>query len=133
MLDLKEICADIYTVNEFDKFFNEFKTQRAKVGVSDIDVMTLGDFLDETVFNSLRKFVEGPLTPPEGIDEEDWRDHLKDIASLSGLIVTNNNKLNNLTVNDMYDVDIDNIKAENYAYRVELMDMLNEIWEYLYV
>lgn len=133
MIDLKELCENIYTIKEFDEYFNQYKKERVEEGVSNLDVMTLGDYLDEVIFNSLRKFVDTDPVPPEGVSDEEWIDTLTDMAALAGLIVTNNNKLNSLTIDDMYTTDIDNIRAENFAYRDELMQMMNEIWEYLYV
>lgn len=133
MIDLKEICEDIYTVNEFEDMYNVHKEQRARDGVSNIDIQLLGDFLDEVIYNALNKFSEIECTQPEGLNENEWQNYLENAIALSSKIVENNNALNSLSVDEMYNVDICNILAENYAYRAELLEMLNDIWEYLYV
>lgn len=113
--------------------------QRKELGISDSDLFSFTEYLDEVIYNGITRLVlHDNCLGPEYLSDDEWRTILEKMYSISERIYKNNiaeieSDINSFdSYKDCLDY-LDNLSAESYALRAELFDYLNVFHDYIYL
>lgn len=113
--------------------------ERASNGISHIDMMDFELFFDEMLQSAFKIFSRTRnINFPNQFTKEDWYDNIDSVYSKCCMLHENHIKLYECNVKDFKDTEeyvdfCNNIKAENYALRSEILDFIRDYIEDIYI
>ena len=113
--------------------------QRKELGISDADLLSLPEYLDEVIYNGITRLVlNGDVVGPEHLSDEEWKTILERAYTISEKIYKNDIAEIESDINSFKSYEdcldyLDHLSAENYALRSELFEILNTYHDYIYL
>ena len=135
--DLDNYDPKEYYLTPLDE--EEFRLQRQKYGISDIDLEVFTEYLDEVIYNGLNKIINSnECHAPTFLNKEEWYSKLTRALFCASTIHNNNMEeistgVNNFNSIDDYTLHVNNLNAESYVLRDELFKFLNEYHDYIFI
>lgn len=133
-------------LNNIDNIFNiqssemeKYIRQRKELGVSDVDLLSFTEYLDEVIYNGITRLVlNNNCIGPDYISEDEWKSILERLYVISERIYKNNIAEVESDINSFNSYEecldyLNHLSAENYALRAELFDLLNVYHDYIYL